>query len=156
MRKKTYTSKGEDNVPLNDIGNKELHEKHSVGLEVPEGEKIGRAKVLDQTFMDRLLLEKKIEVRHHVVAEAIYSQAIAAGMFVKTPDMVSVFGYTKKDRYTNALLRYSRTMKGIKEIFGVKGERIVNDLIINDRATDKPEKINFLVEILEHLSVTSL
>ena len=147
MRKKTYTSNREDNVPLNDIGNKELHEKHSVGLEVAEGEKIGRAKVLDQTFMDRLLLEKKIEVRHHVVAEAIYSQAIAAGMFVKTPDMVSAFGYTKKDRYTNALLRYSRTMKG---------ERIVNDLIINDRATDKPEKIKFLVQILEYLSVTSL
>jgi hypothetical protein len=47
-------------------------------------------------------------------------------------------------------------MKGIRESFGLKGERIVNDLIINDRATDKPEKINFLVEILEHLSVTSL
>ena len=156
MRKKSYTSKGEDNVPLNDICNKELHEKHSVGLEAPEGEKIGRAKVLDQPFMDRLLLEKKIEVRHHVVAEAIYSQAIAAGMFVKTPDMVSVFGYTKKDRYTNALLMYSRTMKGIRERFVLKGERIVNDLIINDRATDKPEKIKFLVQILEYLSVTSL
>ena len=155
--RKSYKSKGmEEAIPLNEVGTKELHERHKVDLELPDGEKIGRARILDQTFMDKLLLEKKIELRHHLVAEAIYDQAVSAGMFVKTPDMVSSFGHTKKDRYTNALLRFSRTMRKIREDFGYEGESLVNELIINDRPTKNKEKIEFLVVILDHLALTSL
>ena len=155
--RKSYKSKGmEEAIPLNEVGTKELHERHKVDLELPAGEKIGRARILDQTFMDKLLLEKKIELRHHLVAEAIYDQAVSAGMFVKTPDMVSSFGHTKKDRYTNGLLRFSRIMRKIREDFGYEGEGLVNELIINDRPTKNKEKIEFLVVILDHLALTSL
>ena len=64
--RKSYKSKGmEEAIPLNEVGTKELHERHKVDLELPDGEKIGSARILDQTFMDKHLLEKKIELRHH-------------------------------------------------------------------------------------------
>jgi len=142
---------GISDIKVNETGTNELHKRHKTSLEQGDGGFL-RVKVTDQLYIDRLLLDKKIEVSHHITAEWILHQATKANVYVKTPSMDDTFGGGSGDKYTNGLLVFSRTMNKIKKKFGEEAERIVFDIVVDDlRITDK-SKISKLKEILDYFS----
>ena len=145
------TMTGISDIKVNETGTNELHKRHKTSLEQGDGGFL-RVKVTDQLYIDRLLLDKKIEVSHHITAEWILHQATKANVYVKTPSMDDTFGGGSGDKYTNGLLVFSRTMNKIKKKFGKEAERIVFDIVVNDlRITDK-SKISKLKKILDYFS----
>ena len=135
---------------INDIGTKELHEKHSTSLELPEGEKVSRVRIRDQLFIDKLLMNDSINLRQHRTAEWILSVATQAGIYLKTPSMSGVFGNTPKDVvFTNSLMRYARMTRKITDKYGSEGDRVVHEIIINDTDSANKEDIELLIKILD-------
>ena len=65
--------------------------------------------------------------------------------------MTGVFGGGSGDKYTNGLLIFSRTMRKIKNKFGVKAEKIVFDIIVEDLHITDKEKLKILRRALDFL-----
>jgi hypothetical protein len=89
------------NKQVNDIGTAALHRRHVISLEQADSG-VGRARVSDQMFIDKLLLKKSITIRHHQAAERILSQAVQAGVYLKSPDMTATFGMIVEDQPTDS------------------------------------------------------
>ena len=143
--KETSTSK-----PVHDIGTKELHARHR--LKIEDGEIFARARVTDQTFVDKLLLKKVIEIHHHTAAERLVEQAVTAGMFVRTPNWSSIPGNSRKDAYTNGLLRYSRTLKYVEKTLGRDAVEILERVVVMDSGTKDQEELKTVIACLDLLS----
>tara|TARA_R110000764_G_scaffold47727_3_gene106286 strand:- start:401 stop:934 length:534 start_codon:yes stop_codon:yes gene_type:complete len=77
------TGQTSNEVFLNEIGTPKLHEKHSVGIE--KIGKMGRAVVLDQHIIDKLLNKKKITPNQHLVADKYYNLISTSGAFISSP-----------------------------------------------------------------------
>ena len=60
-----------------DLGTNEIHKRHSVMI---EGGKMPRAKVMDQTLIDRYLIDGLLTLQEHQAAEYVLSQGSAAGL----------------------------------------------------------------------------
>ena len=151
MVKKENT--GDPPAIINDIGTKEIHQKHSTSLELAEGEKVSRVKIKDQLFIDKLLMKDLIDLKQHRTAEWILSVATQAGIYLKTPSMSGVFGNTPKDAmFTNSLMRFARMFRKIMDGFGVEGERVVHQIIIDDSETENQDDIELLKKILDYMA----
>jgi len=137
-------------IKVNEVGTSELHLRHKTSLEQSDNSFL-RVKVTDQLYIDQLLLSKKIDVHHHMTAEWILGQATRANVFVKTPSMDIAFGGGKGDRYTNGLLLFSRTMRRIKKKFGIEGEKIAFDIIVDDIHIQDAKKLQVFRKILDYL-----
>mgnify|MGYP003666359817 CR=1 FL=1 len=141
---------GNSEIKINETGTRELHQRHRTALEQGEGAFL-RVKVTDQLYIDRLLLSKKLDIHQHSTAEWILKQATQANVFIKTPSMTGVFGGGSGDKYTNGLLIFSRTMRKIKNKFGVEAEKIVFDIIVEDLHITDKEKLKTLRRALDFL-----
>jgi len=127
-----------------------LHARHR--LKIEDGEIFARARVTDQTFVDKLLLKKVIEIHHHSAAERLVEQAVTAGMFVRTPNWSSIPGNSRKDAYTNGLLRYSRTLKYVEKTLGRDAVEILERVVVMDSGTKDQEELKTVIACLELLS----
>ena len=136
--------------PVNEVGTKELHARHR--LKIEDGEIFARARVTDQTFVDKLLLKKVIEIHHHSAAERLVEQAVTAGMFVRTPNWSSIPGNSRKDAYTNGLLRYSRTLKYVEKTLGRDAVEILERVVVMDSGTQDQEELKTVIACLDLLS----
>lgn len=142
---------GSSDAQINDMGTPSLHQRHRTALEPSEGSFL-RVRVTDQLFIDKLLLNKTITMDQHYTAEWILSQAVRANVYLKTPSMDSGFsGGKAKDKYSNNLLIFSRTLKRIITKFGYSGENLVFDLIVNNLEVKDEQKIKKLIEILNYM-----
>jgi len=63
-----------------DLGTPEIHKRHSVMV---EGGSLPRAKVMEQTVVDRLLMNCLLTLAQHQAGEYLLSQASQAGIFAK-------------------------------------------------------------------------
>lgn len=73
----------------NELGSNELHRRHTVRLESEDGVFL-RAKVVDQLLVDRLYLQKAIDVDQYDAAIAFYSLAHRSGVFPSSIQMERV------------------------------------------------------------------
>ena len=84
----TGTSTTRDLV-ANELGSNELHRRHTVRLESEDGVFL-RAKVVDQLLVDRLYLQKAIDVDQYDAAMAFYALAHRSGIFPSSIQMERV------------------------------------------------------------------
>tara|TARA_R110002153_G_scaffold81343_2_gene206219 strand:+ start:3738 stop:4184 length:447 start_codon:yes stop_codon:yes gene_type:complete len=142
---------GSSDIQVNDMGTSSLHQRHKTVLEPSEGSFL-RVRVTDQLFIDKLLLKKTITMDQHYTAEWILRQAVRANVYLKSPSMDSGFsGGKAKDKYSNNLLIFSRTLKRITTKFGYGGEKLAFDLIVNNLETNDEKQIKKLIEILIYM-----
>ena len=142
---------GNSDIKINETGTRELHQRHRTALEQGEGAFL-RVKVTDQLYIDKLLLSKNLDLQQHSTAEWVLKQAMQANVFVKSPSMMGTFGGGSGDKYTNGLLIFSRTMRKIKNKFGVEAEKIVFDIVVGDLSIKDKEKLKTLRRALDFLS----
>ena len=119
QKKKKET--GTSELPLNEIGTRELHDRHRIKIE--DGDTFARARVTDQTFVDRLL-----------------------------PNWSSIPGNHRTDGYTNGLLRYSRTLRFVEQNLGYEAASILARVVVEDRGTEEKEELQVVISCLELLS----
>jgi len=142
---------GNSDIQVNDTGTSSLHQRHRTALEPSDGTFL-RVRVIDQLFIDKLLLKKKLTLNQHYTAEWILAQAVRANVYLKTPSMEAGYsGGKTKDNYSNSLLIFSRTMKRIISKFGYGGERLVFDLVVDNLEVKDESKIKKLIEILNYM-----
>jgi hypothetical protein len=147
----TATTTSPSDLPVNEIGNRSLHARHSVALEESDS-KFARAKVKDQLFVDYLLMEDLLTVQQHANAEHLLATAVSAGVYLKSPKMDSIitaYGEGAPDMYSSGLMRWSRSEKRIRKRWGDEGVKVVYDHVILDIWTRQQERIATLGEILE-------
>ena len=105
MKRKT-TGTGEK--PINDVGNKSLHDQYNVQLEESEDGSF-RARVTDQLHIDKVLLKSQITVAQHKAAEYLLQIFVNAGVFVKTVDHTSALsgmtGGPPPSMFTSGLMK---------------------------------------------------
>ena len=142
---------GNSDIKINETGTRELHQRHRTALEQGEGAFL-RVKVTDQLYIDKLLLSKNLDLQQHSTAEWVLKQAMQANVFVKSPSMMGTFGGGSGDKYTNGLLIFSRTMRKIKNKFGVEAEKTVFDIVVDDLNIKDKEKLKTLRRALDFLS----
>ena len=149
-QKKKKKETGTSELPLNEIGTRELHERHRIKVE--DGDAFARARVTDQTFVDKLLLRKIIEIYHHQAAERLTQQAVTAGMFVRTPNWAAIPGNHRTDAYTNGLLRYARTLRHIQRNLGHEAASLLVRVVVEDHGTSDEKELQVVISCLELLS----
>jgi hypothetical protein len=71
--------------PTTFLGNKQLHKKHSVMVQVDTN--IPRARVMDQHIADRYLMDGLLSLGQHRAAEYLLDQAAMAGMWATGVDL---------------------------------------------------------------------
>tara|TARA_R110000764_G_C10943210_1_gene376326 strand:- start:419 stop:961 length:543 start_codon:yes stop_codon:yes gene_type:complete len=83
QKKSRTISIGSCKTYVNDIGNKQLHDRHKVGIVKYQNSNIGRAIVYDQHLIDILFLEKHLDERQHSVCDK-YLGLISKGMHLNS------------------------------------------------------------------------
>ena len=74
-----------DEISVNEIGNKELRNHHTVTIEKSEDTAFHRMRVVNQTPIDQLLIEKKIDVDQHYVGIRYTKIVFKSGANVSSP-----------------------------------------------------------------------
>jgi hypothetical protein len=65
---------------ITSLGTAQLHKRHSVMI---EGGQVPRARVMDQTVMDRYLMQGALTITQHQAGEHLLEQAMWAGMWAR-------------------------------------------------------------------------
>jgi hypothetical protein len=129
-----------------DLGTSEIHKRHSVMV---EGGKMPRAKVMDQTLIDRYLIDGILTLQEHQAGEYILSQSAQAGMYVRPLRFeASTGGKRAEDPMANdSLMRFGRTMKLISDRYGPYHKYLVEEVIIHGwDVSQDPKKLKALKE----------
>lgn len=114
-----------------DLGTPEIHKRKSVMI---EGGSLPRARVMDQSAFDTLLLKGKITLAQHQAAEYFLEQASRANVFVKSVNFegASTAGNPSRDHY-NGLLPYSRTVRLVTQKLGRTHAYILHEVVCADK-----------------------
>ena len=82
---KTTSGQQTSKIIVNELGNKELRERHTYSLDKGEHSPFHHMKVTDQTPIDKLLIEKTISVDQHQVGVRYTEIIFKAGANLKSP-----------------------------------------------------------------------
>ena len=112
---------GTGDKPINDVGNKSLHDQYDVHLEESEDGSF-RARITDQLQIDKVLLKSQITVAQHKAAEYLLQTFVDAGVFVKTVDHTSALsgmtGGTPPSMFTSGLMKLRDISLCVEEAVG--------------------------------------
>ena len=112
---------GTGRKPVNDVGNKSLHDQHDVQLEESEDGSF-RARVTNQLQIDKLLLRGQITTAQHKSAEFLLQIFVDAGVFVKTVDhrsaLAGMTGGKPPSMFTSGLIKLRDVSLCIEEAVG--------------------------------------
>ena len=133
-----------EDLEVNDVGTPAIHQKHTTVLEKSDSG-IGRARVTNQLFIDKLLINKSITIPQHQAAERLLAQAVNAGAYIRSPNMVGAFG-----RH-DLILGLSRTLRRITQEFSEQAAHITYSIVIEDKPTKKQSDIETLQEVLDFI-----
>lgn len=134
-----------------DLGTKEIYKRHSVMV---EGGNMPRAKVMDQTLIDRYLIDGLITLSQHQAGEYVMSQALQAGLYTKPLSSEPSSGERAKDSVaTESLMRYGRTLDLVSKRFGPYHKYLVEEVVLHDwDVSDDAKKMGVLKEGLDWIS----
>ena len=135
---------------INEIGSKNLHNRHSIEIRQSEDTQFLQAKVQDQLFIDHLLLNDLIDVQQHQNGEYIQSLASSSGCFARAVSFGGAYSPTRKpkDPLTQPLVRLSNKIKHIRKKFGDVGVSVITAHVVLDRWTNDQERIGILAKVL--------
>jgi hypothetical protein len=88
-RQTTMTGISTRELIANELGSNELHRKHVVRMESEDGLFL-RARVIDQSLVDRLFIHKRIDADQYDAALAFHALAHRAGVFPSSMQMERV------------------------------------------------------------------
>ena len=112
---------GTGDKPINDVGNKSLHDQYDVQLEESEDGSF-RARITDQLQIDKVLLKSQITVAQHKAAEYLLQIFVNAGVFVKTVDHTSALsgmtGGNPPSMFTSGLMKLRDISLCVEEAVG--------------------------------------
>lgn len=114
-----------------DLGTNEIHQRHSVMV---EGGKMPRAKVMDQTIIDRYLIDGLLSLSEHQAGEYLLHQASRAGIFAKPLRYEVGGGEPSKDAMaTELLMKFGRTLALVRKTLGIHHHKILQSVVLEDR-----------------------
>lgn len=135
-----------------DLGTPEIHKRHSVMV---EGGSLPRAKVMDQTVVDRMLMNGLLTLAQHQAAEYLLSQASQAGIFAKPLNYEprASGGTSKGGLESDQLMRYSKTIGLVTKRFGHYASYIVEEVVLHNwDVSDSPDKLKTLRKGLDWIA----
>ena len=144
MKQTTTGSK----LKINDVGSPLLHKHHDVNVE-DAGNGWARAKIKDQLFIDKLLMNDDLTIAQHLEGERLIDLAQSANVYLKSPSMgVASFGGGKPDMMSSGLMRYARYFRRVIRKWGAEGAGILHDHVIEDKHTEDKNRIKLIAEML--------
>ncbi len=112
-----------------DLGSPEVHQRHSVMV---EGGTVPRAKVMDQSLIDRYLMDGLLTLQEHQAGEYVMGQALKAGLYTKPLNYEAGSGEASPDSVASeALMRYGRTLDLVGRRFGPYAKYLVEEVVIH-------------------------
>jgi len=112
-----------------DLGSPEVYQRHSVMV---EGGTVPRAKVMDQTLIDRYLMDGLLTLQEHQAGEYVMGQALKAGLYTKPLNYEAGGGEANPDSVASeALMRYGRTLDLVGRRFGPYAKYLVEEVVIH-------------------------
>jgi len=112
-----------------DLGTKEIYQRHSVMV---EGGNIPRAKVMDQTLIDRYLMDGLLTLQEHQAGEYLMNQAMKAGIFAKPLRYEAGSGESSPDSMaSDALMRYGKTLSLVGKRYGEFAKYLVEEVVVH-------------------------
>jgi hypothetical protein len=112
-----------------DLGTKEIYKRHAVMV---EGGTMPRAKVMDQTLIDRYLMNGLLTLGEHQAGEYLLNQAMKAGIFAKPLRYEVGSGEANPDSMaSDALMRYGRTLNLVGKRYGDFAKYLVEEVVIH-------------------------
>jgi len=139
--------------PTTELGNKQLHERHSVMI---EGGTIARARVMDQLVIDKMLAEGMLSAGQHRVAEEILSLAVESGFYASAPPLEGSTSSLKGTKVPSKVFSYARKLRPIRRRYGRYGEYLVQEVIVHNwDITNDEVKMKVFLACLSHLDAQS-
>lgn len=134
-----------------DLGTKEIYKRHAVMV---EGGNMPRAKVMDQTLIDRYLMDGLLTLSQHQAGEYVMSQALSAGLYPKPLSSEPSSGERAKDSVaTESLMRYGRTLDLVEKRLGPYHKYLIEEVVLHgwDVSLDA-KKMTALKQALDWIS----
>ena len=149
---KTISHGQNSNQPyLNEIGTPRLHEQHAVGIEKIT-KNMGRAGVLDQHLIDRLLLDKILTTTQHLVADKYLKLVNNSGAYITSPSFERVsFAENPKSRPLPRGLIMMTVQKIIVDECGREKERRFWVIMVNNPKAVSEEDVSTVNECCDVL-----
>ena len=135
-----------------DLGTNEIHKRHSVMV---EGGAMPRAKVMDQMVIDRYLINGSLSLSEHQAGEYILNQASKAGVFGRPLRYEAGSSSVRQGDsvFSDALMRYGRTMSLISRRFGDDNKKLVESVVLENK--DVSQDLPLLSALKKSLDLVS-
>jgi hypothetical protein len=133
------------------LGTKQLHKQHSVMI---EGGMVPRARVMDQTMIDKYLMQGRINLAQHQAGEYLLRQAATARLWptgVNLSDTRTSGG--RRNFVPFGVFPYGRTLVKIKKRYGWFHAYLVGEVVVHDwDVSGDTYKMQCLLEGLDWIS----
>lgn len=111
------------------LGNKMLHKNKSVMV---EGGKFPRARVMDQTMIDRYLMRGILNLSQHRAGEMLLGQAAKAGAWPTGANWAGAGGGGQHDYVPSAGFSFGGTLACVRDKYGFFHAYVVKEVVIHD------------------------
>lgn len=130
------SSKSRKRMPSTDLGTDEIHKRHRVLI---AGGNVPQARVMDQTMIDRYLMQGLLTLAQHQAGEYILRQAVKAGMYTPPLNYSAPTGTGEPSGPREAILTFGRTMAIIRRRYGEYASYLVEEVVCHgwDVSSDK-------------------
>tara|TARA_R100001509_G_scaffold65313_1_gene36053 strand:+ start:1685 stop:2101 length:417 start_codon:yes stop_codon:yes gene_type:complete len=119
-----------------------------------EGGTVPRAKVMDQSLIDRYLMDGLLTLQEHQAGEYVMGQALKAGLYTKPLNYEAGSGEANPDSVASeALMRYGRTLDLVGRRFGPYAKYLVEEVVIHGwDISDNSDRLKGLKKSLAWIS----
>lgn len=133
------------------LGTKQLHKQHSVMI---EGGMIPRARVMDQTMIDRYLMHGLIDLAQHQAGELLLRQAATARLWPTGVDLSDTRTTGGKRNFVPfGVFPYGRTLVRVKKRYGWFHAYLVGEVVVHDWDVSENEyRMQCLKEALDWIA----
>jgi hypothetical protein len=136
------------------LGTAQLHKRHSVMI---EGGQVPRAKVMDQTMIDRYLMDEVLDITQFRAGELVLQQAGNACMWPKGARLDGAGGGEPGSTVPFGAIPLGNTLKLVRDRFGKFHEWLVVRVVIhNCDVRDDQSGLNKLRRSLDHIAVMKM
>jgi len=149
------TVMSKSNSPPTELGTSEIHSQHKIMV---EGGPVPRARVLDQTMIDSMLMSedrsRAITLAQHQAGEFLLAQASAAGIYCATSKMDGMpTGGPKKTFVPTGIFPMGKTLKLVEKECSEFHAFIVQEVVCFNRdIRDDLDQMKVLREALDCIS----
>jgi len=128
--------KKQKNKPSTDLGTSEIHKRHKVMI---TGGNVPQARVMDQTMIDRYLMQGLLTLAQHRAGEYLLSQAVKAGMYTSPLNYSAPTGTGEPSGPREAILAFGRTLAIVRRRYGEYASYVVEEVVCHgwDVSSDK-------------------